>query len=128
MAVTQGVTVRVRPAYMPRQSKPDQGRYVWAYEITIENGGDETLQLLNRHWRITDANGRVEVVDGPGVVGEQPMLRPGDSHTYTSGCPLPTPSGIMVGHYEMVTNRGERFLVNVPAFSLDLPHTDRPVN
>lgn len=128
VAVTRGVTVRVKPAYLARQSDPDNGRYVWAYEITIENGGDETVQLLNRHWRITDANGRVEVVDGPGVIGEQPVLTPGASHSYASGCPLPTPSGIMAGHYEMVNLQGERFLVTVPAFSLDQPGGDRAVN
>ncbi|PJK29380.1 Co2+/Mg2+ efflux protein ApaG [Minwuia thermotolerans] len=128
VAVTRGVTVRVKPAYLPRQSDPESGRHVWAYEVTIENGGSETVQLLNRHWRITDGHGRVEIVDGPGVVGEQPVLQPGQRHTYASGCPLPTPSGIMVGHYEMVNEKGERFLVEIPAFSLDLPGGDRAVN
>ena len=122
IAVTSGVTVRVQPVFLPRQSDPDNSQYFWAYEITIENGGDNTVKLLNRYWHITDGNGRVEEVRGAGVVGKQPVLESGQSFSYASGCPLTTPSGIMVGHFEMVADSGERFLVDVPAFSLDLPH------
>ncbi|WP_416899066.1 MAG: Co2+/Mg2+ efflux protein ApaG [Minwuia sp.] len=128
VAVTDGFTVRVKPVYLPRQSDPAAGRYVWAYEITIENRSDTTAQLISRYWRITDGNGRVEEVEGPGVVGEQPVLNPGESHSYASGCPLPTPSGIMAGHYEMVSAEGEPFRIEVPAFSLDLPDGGRALN
>lgn len=128
VATTRGVTVRVRPVYLPRHSEPEKGRHVWAYEITIENDGPITVQLLNRYWHITDGVGHVEEVRGPGVVGKQPVLRPGENFTYTSGCPLNTPSGIMVGHYEMKTEAGERFVVDIPAFSLDLPRRDRSLN
>lgn len=128
IATTDSVTVRVQPSFLPRQSDPDAGQYLWAYEITIENDGNRTVQLLNRYWRITDGLGRVEEVRGPGVVGEQPVLDPGQSFSYASGCPLTTPSGIMAGHFEMVSEDGERFLVETPAFSLDLPRGDRPLN
>ena len=128
VAVTEGFTVRAKPVYLPRQSDPPAGRYVWAYEITIENGSDRTAQLMSRYWRITDGNGHVEEVAGPGVVGEQPVLEPGDSHTYASGCPLPTPSGIMAGHYDMVDDDGQPFRIAVPAFSLDLPDGARALN
>lgn len=127
-AVTRGITVRVRPQYLPDQSEPDARRWVWAYTIEVENGGAVEVQLLTRHWIITDATGRVEEVQGPGVVGEQPILAPGARFTYTSGCPLPTPSGAMEGSYRMVTEAGERFDAAVPAFSLDLPDTRRTVN
>lgn len=128
VALTGAITVRVRPTYLARHSEPENNRYVWAYEVTIENGGHETVQLLNRYWHITDGLGHVEEVRGPGVVGEQPVLRPGGSYSYTSGCPLPTPSGIMAGHYEMATADGRRFRVAIPAFSLDLPRRDRALN
>jgi ApaG protein len=128
VAVTRGIAVRVKPVFLPRQSDPSAGQYVWAYEITIDNNGDETVQLLNRHWRITDGNGKVETVDGPGVVGQQPVIAPGRSFSYASGCPLTTPSGIMVGHYEMIAEGGDRFMIDIPAFSLDLPSTGRPLN
>jgi ApaG protein len=128
LATTDKVTVRVQPSFLPRQSDPDAGQYFWAYEITIENDGDRTVQLLNRYWRITDGLGHVEEVRGPGVVGKQPILRPGQSFSYASGCPLGTPSGIMAGHFEMVGEDGERFLVETPTFSLDLPRGDRPLN
>ena len=128
VATTGDVTVRVQPAFLPRQSDPDAGQYVWAYEITIENDGKRTVQLLNRYWRITDGMGRVEEVRGAGVVGKQPVLSPGQSFSYASGCPLSTPSGIMAGHYEMVADDGERFLVEVPAFSLDLPRDAGALN
>ena len=118
---TRSITVTVRPVYLEQHSSPADNHYVWAYHVRIENGGNETVQLRNRHWRITDAMGRLEEVRGPGVVGEQPVLAPGESFEYTSGCPLPTPSGFMVGDYEMETRGGENFLVRVPAFSLDAP-------
>jgi ApaG protein len=127
-AVTRGLLVRVRPQYLPDQSDPAESRWVWAYQIEVENRGDETVQLLGRHWVITDAMGKVEEVRGPGVVGEQPTLKPGEAFRYASGCPLSTPSGVMKGAYEMVTEAGERFEIEVPAFSLDLPDTRRTLN
>jgi len=122
-AVTDGIRVRVTPQYLEEESDPDDGRYFWAYTIEIVNEGERTVQLQSRRWRITDANGHLEKVDGPGVVGETPVLEPGTSFRYTSGCPLTTPSGIMVGTYEMTTEAGERFEVAIPAFSLDSPHS-----
>jgi ApaG protein len=119
---TRLINVTVQPFYLEDQSEPDEGRYVWAYHVRIENRGRETVQLRNRHWQITDSRGQVQEVRGPGVVGEQPVLGPGESFEYTSGTPLPTPSGIMVGSYEMETPAGESFLVRIPAFSLDSPH------
>jgi ApaG protein len=119
---TKSITVTVKPVYLEDQSSPDQNHYVWAYHVRIENRGGETVQLRRRHWRITDALGRVNEVRGPGVVGEQPVLHPGESYEYTSGTPLSTPSGIMVGSYEMETGDGHSFAVAVPAFSLDSPH------
>ncbi len=119
---TRSIEVTVTPTYLDDQSAPAEGRYVWAYQVRILNKGDVTVQLRARHWRITDALGRVQEVRGPGVVGEQPVLRPGDSFQYTSGTPLSTPSGIMVGTYQMEAEDGERFDIRVPAFSLDSPH------
>ena len=127
-ASTRGLLVRVRPEYRPDQSDPDERRWVWAYQVEVENHGDVTVQLLTRRWVITDAAGRVEVVEGPGVVGEQPTLKPGEAFRYVSGCPLPTPSGVMEGSYEMETDAGDRFPVDIPAFSLDLPGERRTVN
>jgi ApaG protein len=127
-AVTRSIEVEVEPFYLADRSDPDQSRYVWGYRITIANHSEEFVQLLSRHWRITDGAGRVEEVRGPGVVGEQPELFPGDSYQYTSGCPLTTPSGVMVGRYTMRNARGELFDVAVPAFSLDLPGASRTVN
>jgi ApaG protein len=127
-AVTHDIRVRVAPQYLEEESSPDESRYVWAYTIDIVNEGSETVQLRTRHWRITDATGRTEEVRGPGVVGETPVLEPGASFRYTSGCPLPTPSGIMVGSYQMTTESGERINVAIPAFSLDSPHGKRSVN
>ena len=126
-ARTADVVVRVRPQYLPDQSEPDERRWVWAYHIEVENRGAATIQLLARHWRITDATGRVEQVKGLGVVGEQPVLNPGERFSYTSGCPLPTPSGVMVGTYRMA-GEGGQFDVDIPAFSLDLPDAPRVVN
>jgi ApaG protein len=118
---TRSIRITVRPVYLDQHSSPDENHYVWAYHVRIENVGGETVQLRNRHWRITDALGRLQEVRGPGVVGEQPVLAPGESFEYTSSCPLATPSGFMVGDYEMETKNGESFLVQVPAFSLDSP-------
>ena len=118
---TRSITVTVRPFYLEQHSSPAKNHYVWAYHVRIENGGGETVQLRNRHWRITDSLGRLQEVRGPGVVGEQPVLAPGESFEYTSSCPLTTPSGIMAGDYEMETKTGENFLVQIPAFSLDTP-------
>ena len=125
---TRGLLVRVRPEYLPDQSDPAERRWVWGYQIEVENRGEETVQLLNRHWLITDAAGKVEEVRGPGVVGEQPTLKPGEAFRYASGCPLGTPSGSMVGEFEMVTEGGEHFDIAVPPFSLDLPDSRRTVN
>ena len=126
--VTRDIQVTVRPIYLEEQSEPDENRYFWAYQVRIENRGGETVQLLNRYWHITDATGKVVEVRGPGVVGEQPVLQPGEAFEYTSGTPLPTPSGIMVGSYEMTTEAGERFDIAIPAFSLDSPYQTRRVN
>jgi ApaG protein len=127
-AVTHGIRVTVEPHYLEDQSDPGRSRYVWAYQVEIENGSLTTVQLLSRHWIITDANGQVQEVRGLGVVGEQPLLKPGERFAYTSGCPLPTPSGIMRGSYQMVRADGGLLMVEIPAFSLDMPHVARVVN
>jgi len=127
-ATTRSIQVSVEPFYLAEQSEPDRERWVFGYRVRIENGGLETVQLLTRHWRITDGHGRVVEVRGEGVVGEQPLLEPGESFQYTSGTPLPTPTGIMAGSYQMVTDRGERFDVTIPAFSLDAPGVRGRVN
>lgn len=127
-AVTTGIRVRVTPDYLEEQSSPEEGHYFWAYTIEIINEGNETVQLHSRLWRITDANGVTEEVRGPGVVGETPIIEPGDSFSYTSGCPLETSSGIMVGSYQMSGDDGEMFNVDIPAFSLDSPFMERSVN
>jgi len=120
-AITRQIEVSVEPFYLSDRSAPEDSRYFWAYRVTIENQSDDFVQLLSRYWHITDGTGRVEEVRGPGVVGEQPELDPGDSYQYTSGCPLSTPSGIMVGRYTMRNAHGETFDIDIPAFSLDLP-------
>ena len=125
---TRAITVTVQPIYLEDQSAPEQSQYVWAYHVRIENKGQDAVQLRNRYWRITDALGRVQEVRGAGVVGEQPLLKPGQAFEYTSGTPLPTPSGIMTGSYEMEGANGERFNVTIPAFSLDSPHQTIRVN
>jgi len=127
-AVTRGIRVRATPQYLEEESAPEDDRFFWAYTIDISNEGSETVQLRSRHWRITDAEGRTEEVRGPGVVGETPVLKPGTNFRYTSGCPLETPSGIMVGSYRMTTEDGEQFNVDIPAFSLDSPHAKRSLN
>jgi ApaG protein len=125
---TQGITVTVRPVFLEEQSAPAENRCVGAYFVRIQNGSGRTVQLRSRYWHITDARGRVQEVRGPGVVGEQPVLRPGDSYEYNSGTPLSTPSGIMRGAYQMEALDGERFDVAVPAFSLDSPHESVRLN
>jgi ApaG protein len=128
VAVTRGIRVSVQPLYLTDQSEPDEGRYVWAYTIDIENESRETVRLRSRIWRITDETGKVEEVRGPGVVGQTPTLKPGEQFRYTSGCPLSTPSGIMVGSFQMTTEEGEIFDIAIPAFSLDSPEGKRVVN
>ena len=125
---TREIRVLVDPVYLEEQSSPGDGHYVWAYHVRVENHGEETVQLRNRHWRITDANGQMHEVRGAGVIGEQPVLRPGEAFEYTSGTPLSTPSGIMVGSYQMETKDGESFDVEIPAFSLDSPYQQRQVH
>lgn len=127
-SVTNDIRVVVEPEFLDDRSQPERGHYFWAYRIEITNLGQKTAQLTHRHWRITDANGHLEEVRGPGVVGEQPTLKPGETFNYTSGCPLTTPSGIMVGSYRFVDDEGEAFEVSVPAFSLDSPHARRVLN
>jgi ApaG protein len=126
--ITRGVKIIVRPQYLDGQSKPEEGHFVWAYTITIENHGRETVTLRTRYWKITDANGQVQEVRGAGVVGEQPELKPGDTYSYTSSCPLKTSSGFMVGAYQMQKADGEFINVDIPAFSLDSPHEKHAIN
>jgi ApaG protein len=117
-ATTKGVTVRVAVSFQPGNSEPSAGRWLWTYHIRLENRGDVEVQLIDRHWIITDGRGAVNRVDGPGVVGEQPVLIPGESFDYVSGCPLATPSGRMVGHFGMIDASGRRFDVAIPEFVL----------
>ncbi|WP_137181060.1 Co2+/Mg2+ efflux protein ApaG [Roseomonas sp. AR75] len=120
---TRSIRVSVRAFFLADQSEPERAHYVWAYRVTITNEGKETVQLLRRTWQITDGQGRTQQVHGEGVVGEQPVLEPGQNFEYTSGTPLATPSGFMRGSYHMiVTATGEAFDVAIPAFSLDSPH------
>ena len=126
--VTNGIRVSVSPFYLDEQSDPEEPRYVWAYTVRIDNESKDTIQIRARHWRITDARGFTDEVIGEGVVGEQPVLRPGEGFEYTSGAPLPTPSGLMVGSYRMETPGGDAFDVDIPAFSLDSPHEMRQVH
>ena len=122
-AVTRGIRVRVEAEYSAERSSPRSQHWFFLYTVTISNEGDDTVQLMTRHWVITDGNSRVEEVKGPGVVGEQPVLHPGESFTYTSGCPLPTPFGMMEGTYQMVTGRGDRFDARIAPFTLSEPYT-----
>ena len=126
--VTRDISVSVRSFYLEEQSAPEDDHFVWAYKVNIENRGMDTVQLLNRHWKITDKHGRLQEVRGPGVVGEQPVLKPGESFEYTSGCPLETPSGIMAGSYQMSSASGEHFEIEIPAFSLDSPYDNAAIN
>ncbi len=128
-SVTRSIEVTVTPQYLTDRSSPTTGEYFWAYTIEITNRGPETVQLRTRHWRITDANGRRQEVRGAGVVGKQPVLKPGESFEYTSGVPLPTPSGFMTGSYGMVVpDSGEAFDIAIPTFSLDGPEQKRTIN
>ena len=127
-AKTREIEVTVTPRFLPERSSPENGYFFWAYTITLTNLGRETVQLKTRHWRITDAFGRLQEVRGAGVIGEEPVLKPGENFEYTSGVPLPTSSGFMVGTYGMVTEAGERFNIDIPAFSLDLPEGQRTIN
>jgi ApaG protein len=128
MAITNDIQVTALPDFLPDRSDPDQSRYFWSYTIEIANLGRERVQLVSRHWIIIDANGRKEEVRGPGVVGEQPVLEPGETFRYASGCPLTTPSGMMQGSYRMVTDEGATFDVEIPAFSLDSPMSHPTLN
>ena len=119
VATTRGIAVSVEPVYLEADSSPRTSQYFWAYQVTIENQGSETVQLLNRHWMITNARGEFTEVKGPGVVGEQPVLKPGESYQYSSGAPLNTPSGMMGGAYQMESESGELFDIEIPTFSLD---------
>lgn len=126
--VTRNIEVTVTPEYLTDRSSPTTGEYFWAYTIEITNHSDKTVQLRTRHWRITDANGKRQEVRGAGVVGKQPTLKPGESFEYTSGVPLPTPSGFMTGSYGMVSADGEAFDIDIPTFSLDGPEQKRTIN
>ena len=127
-ANTRGIAVSVEPTYLETRSSPDSSQYFWAYRVIIENQGQETVQLLSRHWMITNARGELTEVKGPGVVGEQPILKPGQRFEYTSGAPLNTPSGMMGGAYQMESEGGERFDIEIPTFSLDCPSQDLFLN
>jgi len=127
-ATTRAIQVTVKPQYLPDQSDPAKSQFVWAYQVRIENKGDETVQLRSRHWKITDGMGRRQEVKGPGVVGKTPRLKPGEFFEYTSGTPLSTPSGFMGGSYQMVSESGENFDIEIPTFSLDTPGVARQLN
>jgi ApaG protein len=120
--------VTVRPQYLPDQSDPAKSQFVWSYNVRIENKGNVAVQLRSRHWKITDALGRQQEVKGPGVVGKTPMLRPGEVFEYTSGTSLSTSSGFMGGAYQMVSEAGENFDIEIPTFSLDTPAAERRLN
>lgn len=125
---TRNVVVRVEPDFLADQSSPADDRYIWAYTVEIENKSGEDLQVMQRFWRIADRDGQVQEVRGDGVVGEKPVLKPGETFTYTSGAPLSAPSGVMLGTYQVENKQGERFDVDIPAFSLDSPFDQRTIN
>ena len=125
---TNKINITVNPYYLEDQSEPDDQHFVWAYQVTINNLGKEIVQLKNRFWKITDSNGIKQEVRGEGVVGEQPILNPGEKFQYTSGTPLTTPSGFMEGYYEMETKGGTKFDASIPLFSLDSPHISNNIN
>ena len=127
-ATTRAISVTVRPQYLPDESDPAKSQYVWAYQVRIENRGDVAVQLRSRHWKITDALGRMKEVKGQGVIGQTPRLNPGEVFEYTSGTPLTTPSGFMGGTYQMVSDTGEVFDIEIPTFSLDIPSGTRQLN
>jgi ApaG protein len=127
-AETNGVCIRVRPVFVDEQSSPEDDRFLWAYHIEIENRGAQTLQLMTRHWRITDGDGRIQHVDGAGVIGKQPVLRPGARFEYSSGCPLTTPCGMMQGAYRFEDETGASVEATIPLFALDSPYDERRPN
>jgi ApaG protein len=127
-ATTRQIEVIVEPQFLPERSAPEKQQFFWSYTIVIVNTGPETVQLKTRHWIITDGTGRSQEVRGEGVIGEQPVLAPGERFEYTSGVPLTTASGFMTGHYQMVNDSGERFEIDIPLFSLDGPDTKRTLN
>jgi ApaG protein len=127
-STTRDIEVIVTPRFLPDRSSPETGYYFWAYTIEITNHSSRTVQLKTRHWKITDSNGKLQEVRGAGVVGEEPVLDPGESFEYTSGVPLPTPSGFMAGTYGMITTEGEPFDIDIPAFSLDYTEKRRTLN
>ena len=120
--ITEKIKITVKPEFHDEHSDPEEKRFIWAYHIKIENFGDDTVKLVSRSWTISDSMGRVQEVQGSGVVGENPVLKPGTSFEYTSGTPLNTPSGFMMGKYKMKKNNGSTFNAHIPAFSLDSPH------
>ena len=125
---TKKINITVNPYYLEDQSEPDDQHYVWAYQVTIDNQSNNKVQLKNRYWKIIDSNGIKQEVRGEGVVGEQPVLNPGEKFEYTSGTPLSTPSGFMEGYYEMENNKGSKFEVYIPQFSLDSPFASKKLN
>ena len=127
-ATTKAINVRVSPEFLDEQSDPEDHHFFWAYYVEIENQSQEPVRLRARHWLITDGNGATQEVIGEGVVGEQPLIKPGETFTYTSGAPLGTPTGFMHGQYKMEREDGDDFLVDIPAFSLDSPYDEHLVN
>ncbi len=123
--ITRDIRVAVEPSFLDDQSEPEEGRYIWAYRVTIENNSQQPVQVLSRFWRITDARGRVREVRGSGVIGEQPVIAPGRSYEYTSGAPLETPSGFMTGTYRVRIDNGESFDIGIPMFALESPYEVR---
>ena len=122
-ATTRGIRVQVQARFVPEQSAPERSQYFFAYHVRISNSGEEAAQLVSRRWMITDGEGKVQVVEGAGVVGEQPVLTPGASFEYTSFCPLPTPYGTMHGVYRMMTPAGQEFEAAIAPFTLAVPHS-----
>jgi ApaG protein len=127
-AITHDIAVTVEPQYLADRSEPSRQQFFWAYTVEIENRSGRSVQLKHRHWIITDGKGQKHEVSGPGVIGEEPVIAPGASFRYTSGCPLDTPDGFMVGSYDMIRENGDRFSVAIPAFSLDVPVLRRILN
>ena len=128
VAVTKSVRVEVASAYVAERSSPEDNQYFFAYTVRISNEGERTVQLLTRHWTITDGRGHIEEVRGPGVIGQQPVILPGRKHEYSSGVPLETPSGFMTGSYHMKSAGGEEFEVKIPLFALESPFAERRVH
>ena len=125
---TAGMVVRVEPQFLPEESRPEDSRFVWAYTIEIENRRPDAVQLMSRYWRITDENGATQEVRGDGVIGQQPVIEPGQSFRYSSAAPLAAPSGVMMGAYSMQRGNGEAFDISVPLFALESPNNARLVN